>query len=75
MRTWLPESAWTRKKGSVSKQIQIVRRKRRTYVAPGKAAVAQRSELTAHNRLVAGSNPAGGTSPGSSKGRTRGFGP
>lgn len=76
MSVWMPSTAWSRGKRSVSRQIQVIKRKRRKFVAPGKAAVAQMAERRPCKADVAGSKPAGGTiTPGSSKGRTRGFGP
>lgn len=44
MSVWMPSTAWSRGKRSVSRQIQVIKRKRRKFVAPGKAAVAQMAE-------------------------------
>lgn len=38
MSTWIPVKAWKRGRGSVSRQIQIVKRKRRRVVTKADAA-------------------------------------
>lgn len=38
MSTWLPSSSWSRKRSNVSRQLQIVRRKKRKFTTPAKAA-------------------------------------